>query len=193
MTPSGRRSPHAEALGRLDPPPGTQALGRLARYLDTLAEWNERVNLTGARTPGERVARLVEAVWPLVGAVPAGRLIDVGSGNGSPGLVLALAREDLEVTLLEPRARRWAFLREVSRRAGRSVEVLRARHDGYRGAPAPTVTVRALALPLRELEPLVEGGGRLVVVGSRPRALEPFVDDPGASRPERDIWTLRRA
>ena len=47
-----------------------------------------------------------------------GSLIDVGSGNGSPGLVLALVRDDLEVTLLEPRARRWAFLREAARASG---------------------------------------------------------------------------
>ena len=81
-----------------------------------------------------------------------GRLIDVGSGNGSPGLVLALLRDDLEVTLLEPRARRWAFLREAARAAGRAgIEVQRRRHDGYSGAPAETVTLRALALPLAEL------------------------------------------
>ena len=95
-----RESPHRVALRRLSLEPATAA--RLESYLDTLAEWSRRVNLTGARTPDERVSRLVEAVWPLVEIVPAGRLIDVGSGNGSPGLVLALARDDLDVTLIEP-------------------------------------------------------------------------------------------
>ena len=61
-------------------------------------------------------------------ALPApGALVDVGSGNGSPGLVLALLRDDLSVTLLEPRQKRWAFLREASRRAGRGAEQSRAR------------------------------------------------------------------
>lgn len=117
-------------------------------------------------------------VAPVVRAasVPApGRLIDVGSGNGSPGLVLALLRDDLRVVLLEPRARRWAFLREAARAAGRpEVDTLRLRHDQYVGPPARTVTLRALALPLPELAGLVEAGGRVLVFGGKPTAAAPF-------------------
>jgi len=106
-------SEHREALEALGL--GGQALSRLAAYLDTLAAWSPRVNLTGARTPSERVRLLVGDVLAAAPLPEAGRLVDVGSGNGSPGLVLALLRDDLEVTLLEPRARRWAFLREAAR------------------------------------------------------------------------------
>jgi 16S rRNA (guanine527-N7)-methyltransferase len=146
----------------------------VAVYLDTLAAWSRRVNLTGARTPADRVRLLVGDVLEAAHLPAPGDLIDVGSGNGSPGLVLALLRNDLEVTLLEPRARRWAFLREAARAAGRGVRVLRVRHDGYAGAPAPTVTLRGVALPLAELAGLVEPGGRLVVFGGRPEAGGPF-------------------
>ena len=114
------------------------------------------------------------AVLPAAGLPDPGSLIDVGSGNGSPGLVLALLRDDLEVTLLEPRARRWAFLREAARAAGRPVRVLRLRHDSYPGPPARTVTLRAVAVPLAELAPLVEPGGRVLVFGGRPLAGGPF-------------------
>jgi 16S rRNA (guanine527-N7)-methyltransferase len=120
------------------------------------------------------VRLLVAAVMPAAGLPAAGTLVDVGSGNGSPGLVLALLRDDLEVTLLEPRARRWAFLREAARAAGRPVRVLRFRHDSYPGPPARTVTLRAVALPLAELAPLVAPGGRLLVFGRRPLAGGPF-------------------
>ncbi len=108
----------------------------------------------------------------------------MGSGNGSPGLVLALLRDDLEVTLLEPRARRWAFLREAARAAGRPVRVLRLRHDSYPGPPARTVTMRALAVPLAELAPLVEPGGQVLVFGGRPLAGGPFepTAEPGLHR-----------
>jgi 16S rRNA (guanine527-N7)-methyltransferase len=147
---------------------------RLAAYLDTVAEWSPRVNLTGARTPRERVDVLVAGVLPARGLPVPGRLVDVGSGNGSPGLVLALLRDDLEVTLLEPRQKRWAFLREAARRAGRAVVVERARHDAYSGPPAATVTLRALRLPLRELEPLVLPGGRVIVFGTPPGEEPPF-------------------
>jgi len=149
-------------------------VGRLAVYLDTLAAWSRRVNLTGARTPAERVRLLVGDVLPAATLPAPGTLVDVGSGNGSPGLVLALVRDDLEVTLLEPRARRWAFLREAARAAGRPVHVLRLRHDGYPGPPARTVTVRAVALPLAELAGLVLPGGRVVVFGGRPEVGGPF-------------------
>lgn len=145
----------------------------LERYLDLLAAWSGRVNLTGAATPAERVALLVGAVLPAAPLVRPGRLVDVGSGNGSPGLVLALLRPELRVVLLEPRQRRWAFLREACRAAGRrDIEVLRQRHDQYAGPPAATLTLRALDLPLATLGPLVEDGGRLLVFG-RPRAEAP--------------------
>ena len=54
------------------------------------------------------------------------------------------------------------------------MEVLRLRHDDYAGPAGRTVTLRALALPLRELAPLVEPGGRLLVFGGRPAAARPF-------------------
>jgi 16S rRNA (guanine527-N7)-methyltransferase len=165
-------SPHRASLEALDLP--EPAVARLTAYLDAVAAWSRRVNLTGARTPEERVGRLVGDVLPIVALPGSGTLIDVGSGNGSPGFVLALLRDDLAVTLLEPRSRRWAFLREAARASGRPVEVRRERHDTYSGAPALTVTVRALALPLRELAPLVAPGGRLVVLGRRPRLEGPF-------------------
>jgi 16S rRNA (guanine527-N7)-methyltransferase len=147
--------------------------------LDAVAEWSPRVNLTGARTPSARVDLLVARVLPARGLAVPGRLLDVGSGNGSPGLVLALLRDDLQVTLLEPRQRRWAFLREAARRAGREVEVLRERHDQYQGPPAATVALRALALPLRELRPLVARGGRVLVFGTPPAEETGFAREDG--------------
>src|SRR5262249_17996766 len=140
----------------------------LERYLDVVAPWSGRQNFTAAKTAAERVRLLVAPVLPLAPLAIGPRLLDVGSGNGSPGLVLAILRPDLHVTLLEPRTKRWAFLREAVRAAGLpSVEVLRTRHDGYEGPPATTVTVRAVRLPMEELAPLVEPGGRLLLLGSR--------------------------
>lgn len=139
------------------------------------------MNLTAARTAEERVRLLVAAVLPALPLVRPGRLVDVGSGNGSPGLVLALARDDVQATLLEPRAKRWAFLREAARAAGAGsrVDAVRARHDGYDGPPAETLTLRALALPLPALAPLVVPGGRLLVFGVAPAREGPFAREPG--------------
>ena len=147
----------------------TRPAALLARYLDLVAAWNPRINLTGARTPEERVGVLVAPVWPAATGLEPGLLLDLGSGNGSPGLVLAALRPDVPVTLLEPRQKRWAFLREGARTIGRpEVDVRRCRHDAYDGPPGRTVSVRALALPLAELAPLVAPGGRLLVWGPAP-------------------------
>jgi len=151
----------------------------LARYLDLLAAWSRRVNLTAAATAERRVEVLVAPVLRALSRLAPGGLIDVGSGNGSPGLVLALLAPDRAVTLLEPRARRWAFLREAARGAGRDdVRVLNERHDAYAGPPAANVTLRALRLSLSDLRPLVASGGRALVYGPEP------APDPGWRRLE---------
>jgi 16S rRNA (guanine527-N7)-methyltransferase len=174
------------ALG-LDAP----AAGRLAGYLDLLAAWSARVNLTGARTAEQRVRLLVEPVLPALPLVGPGRLLDVGAGNGSPGLVLALLRPELPATLLEPRQKRWAFLREAARAAGRGdVEVLRLRHDQYAGPPAATVTLRALALAPADLRGLVAPGGRLLVFGPAPSPGPGWQVEPA---PAAGLHVLRRA
>ncbi len=109
------------------------------------------------------VAPILPALPALVGAFD---LIDLGSGNGSPGLVLAVLSPGLRVRLLEPRGRRWAFLREAARVVGAvGVEVLRERHDQHRGPAATRLSLRALRLPLAELAPLLQPGGRLLSWG----------------------------
>jgi len=158
-------SPHHGPLSALGLAP--EVIAGLERYLDLLAAWNRRVNLTGAEGAEERVGLLVAPVIPVAPVLLPGSLLDVGSGNGSPGLVLSLLRPDLRVGLLEPRQKRWAFLREAARAAGRAgVEVLRVRHDGYAGPPATNVTLRALRLDLPALRPLLAPGGRVVALGS---------------------------
>jgi 16S rRNA (guanine527-N7)-methyltransferase len=191
MTPAAdtHTSDHRRVLETLGLP--AAAVERLARYLDLLARWNERANLTGASTAEERVGVLVGAVLPALPLALPGRLIDVGSGNGSPGLIFAAVREDIDVTLLEPRAKRYAFLREAARQLGRpGVSVERCRHDGYDGPPAATVTLRALALPLAALRPLIAPGGRVLVCGREPHAENGFRPLPDGTLP--GCWVFER-
>jgi 16S rRNA (guanine527-N7)-methyltransferase len=145
-----------EAAGVPEP-----ARAQLGQYLDLVARWNARVNLTAAHTATDRVAQLVTPVQGAVPWVRGSSLLDVGSGNGSPGVPLALLCPTVRVTLMEPRARRWAFLREVVRELGLGprVEAWRGRHDTWAGGAADTVTVRAVALDASDLSPLVRAGG----------------------------------
>ncbi|MGC9667008.1 16S rRNA (guanine(527)-N(7))-methyltransferase RsmG [Planosporangium sp. 12N6] len=103
--------------------------------------------------------------------VPSGSLVtDVGSGAGLPGLVLAIARPDLTVVLVEPLARRTAFLSEVVSDLGLGhvvVERARAEDAVATVSPADVVTARAVA-PLDRLAawclPLARVGGRLLAL-----------------------------
>jgi 16S rRNA (guanine527-N7)-methyltransferase len=96
-------------------------------------------------------------------------VIDVGSGAGLPGIVLAVIRPDLSVTLVESMARRTAFLAEAVQALGLedTVRVVRARAEEYAGPPGDVVTARAVA-PLDRLAawclPLVAPGGRLLAL-----------------------------
>lgn len=111
---------------------------------------------------------------PLLGELPEGRCVDVGSGAGLPGIPLAIVAPDRPWTLLEPRRRRAGFLEEVVRELGLACDVVAltaeaaARRprlaEGHVLATARAVagadTVRGLAEPL-----LVEGGVTLVFSG----------------------------
>ena len=110
----------------------------------------------------------------------AARVVDVGSGAGLPGIPLALARPDLTVTLLEPLARRVAFLTECVRRLGlERVTVVRGRaeEDSIRRqlGGADVVTARAVA-PLDKLAgwclPLLRPGGLLLAMKGSTAAAE---------------------
>jgi 16S rRNA (guanine527-N7)-methyltransferase len=114
---------------------------------------------------------------------PGARVVDVGSGGGLPGIVLAIARPDVSVVLVEPLARRTAFLEEAIAALGLDrASVVRARAEELvpvRGRPridrAEVVTARAVA-PLDRLTawclPLVADGGRLLALKGESAAEE---------------------
>lgn len=97
-----------------------------------------------------------------------GRAADVGSGAGLPGLVVAIARPDVQWTLIEPMERRVAWLEEqVDELALTNVAVLRARAEEVEPAQFDVVTARAVSA-LRTLlpwtAPLARAGGELVLL-----------------------------
>ncbi|WP_034266870.1 16S rRNA (guanine(527)-N(7))-methyltransferase RsmG [Actinospica robiniae] len=138
----------------LSPPPAEaerlfgEHLPAMARYAELLAGPGVERGLIGPR----EVDRLWERHLLNCGAVaeliaPGLDVVDVGSGGGLPGLVLAIARPDLRITLLEPLLRRTVFLSEcVERLELRNVEVRRGRAEEWAGrVAADVVTARAVA------------------------------------------------
>lgn len=96
-------------------------------WLDALAVWNAKIDLTAAKEPRAIAWLMLADAMMLAGAVPeAATVVDVGTGAGAPGLALAILRPDLRVTLCEPLGKRAAFLRTVIGTLGRTDVVLRA-------------------------------------------------------------------
>ena len=109
------------------------------------------------------------AVAPLL--PPSAEVVDVGSGAGLPGLVLAIARPDVTLTLVEPLLRRVLWLEEVAEDLGlTNVSVVRARAEELGTGWADVATARAVA-PLAKLSawclPLVRPGGVLLAIKGR--------------------------
>jgi 16S rRNA (guanine527-N7)-methyltransferase len=100
---------------RVQPTP--EQLSMIQRYITMLLAWNEKVNLTAIRDPLEILYRHFCESMYAVTAVPlqAGRLADVGSGGGFPGLALKIARPELQVFLIESNVKKATFLAEVVR------------------------------------------------------------------------------
>lgn len=109
---------------------GTRALGldltagqyeQFLAYLDLLLKWNRRINLTALRTPDEIISRhFLDSLLLLPHLPETGRLLDIGSGAGFPGLPLKIVRPGLAVDLVEATAKKASFLKEAVRRLGLS-------------------------------------------------------------------------
>lgn len=157
-------------LGLVDLPVGTEE--KLLAYLALLVKWNAAYNLTAVRDPQQMLVKHLLDSLSILPQVTDGSLIDVGTGAGLPGLVLAIARPGLRVTLLDSNGKKVRFLRQViaelkianAQAVQSRVEEHEARYD--------VVTSRAFATLADMLawsgQLAVEGGCFLAMKGQRP-------------------------
>ena len=129
-----------------------ETLARLAAYIALLADWSTRHNLVSARSLEDVWRRHVLDSAQLARFVPAGAesLIDLGSGAGFPGLVLATLRRDVAVTLVEATAKKCRFLAEANACLRTGARIVNQRIEDIARAPFDVVTARACA-PLPRL------------------------------------------
>jgi 16S rRNA (guanine527-N7)-methyltransferase len=137
-------------------PVSRETLERLDAYVALLASWNRRINLVGASTMGDPWRRhILDSAQLLPHLRPRARvLVDLGSGAGLPGLVLAILGVP-EVHLVESDQRKAAFLREAARMTGTLAVIHPQRAEKVPRLAADTVTARAVA-PLPDLLDIAE-------------------------------------
>lgn len=134
-------------LTALGVPVAVAEAARLGAYLDLLARWGRVHNLTAIKDRDAMIERLVGESLALRLALRGGRIADVGSGAGLPGIPLAIVEPEREFTLIESRAKRAAFLRHAKTELVlANVDVIEARAEDLRdAAPFDTVLARAVA------------------------------------------------
>ena len=169
-------------------PVSKETCERVGLYLTLLLQWNHRVNLTGARELGELVGDHLPDSFALAKLAPlSASVVDIGSGGGLPALPFAILRPDCRVTMVEPRAKRIAFLNMAARSCACGlVKVVRARLEDQPPHAHLVAASRATFCPedwLKLAPELLSPGGVGIVF-----AVEPV--DPGPS-PRRLVDSIR--
>jgi len=165
---------------------GIEALGievsknartQLIAYLRELATWNATYNLTAVREPMAMVTRHLLDSLAVLDFVSGAAVADIGSGPGLPGLVIAIARPRLAVTLVESNGKKAAFMRHARRRLGlNNVTVAQERVESWHpDSKFDCVICRAFAAAgecARLAGHLVAPGGRFLLMKGRDPAVE---------------------
>jgi 16S rRNA (guanine527-N7)-methyltransferase len=155
------------ALGDFKISVDLKQISLIQQYIKTLMRWNEKLNLTAIRNPLEILYRHFCESMFAASAIPVdkGRLADIGSGPGFPGIPLKIIRPDLELCLVESNIKKGTFLAEVVRELQLSnSRVLISRYEelGEEVAPLDYVCSRAVG----EFGPFLEWAGS-EAVGAR--------------------------
>jgi len=164
----------AAEAARLSIPLAAGVADRLAAYATSLWAWNERLNLTRHTDVGRFVSRDVGDSAALAAHLAHGeRVLDVGTGGGAPGVILAILRPDLRVELCDSVAKKARAVAEIVRETGLALPVhAAAAQELVASRPAgtarfDTLVARAVA-PLAKLlgwfEPRADAFGRLLVI-----------------------------
>jgi len=148
-------------------------IARLMSYLAGLVKWNQAFNLTAIRDPLEMVDKHLLDSLSVLPHVGEGALIDIGTGAGLPGFIVALARPALAVTLLDSNGKKTRFLKQMAAELGAgNVTVVTARCEEHEGRYAQ-ISSRAFA----SLADMVEGTAHLLAPDGRWLAMKGHVPE----------------
>ena len=118
----------------------------LLDYLALLAKWNKVYNLTAVRDPLEMVTLHLLDSLSVLSYIDGKSLLDVGSGGGLPGIVLAICLPELQVTTIDTVQKKAIFMRQVKGELGLgNLQVVNARVEEYEAEPFELIISRAFS------------------------------------------------
>jgi len=149
---------------------------QLMDYLALMAKWNSVYNLTSLRDPLQMVTHhLLDSLAAVSAFEGAKNVLDVGAGGGLPGIVLAIARPDMQVSLIDTVHKKTAFLTQVKAELGlKNVTVYTMKVQELKAGPFDVITSRAFA----DLSDFVNWSGHLLEEGGK------FIALKGTAPPE---------
>lgn len=109
-----------------------EALERFDIYARLLTEWNEKINLTAITEPSEIVIKhFVDSltIFNVIDIPQGAKVIDVGTGAGFPGLVMKIARPDLDITLMDSTKKRLTVIEDILDNMGLETEIVHSRAE----------------------------------------------------------------
>ncbi|KYJ86411.1 16S rRNA (guanine(527)-N(7))-methyltransferase RsmG [Sulfurovum riftiae] len=122
-----------------------EIIEKLEKFADLLHEWNQIHNLTGAKSVAAIYDNIIDSLYPLTFIKVPATLLDVGTGAGFPGLVLAIALPQSEVVLAEPLKKRVSFLKYAAIDLGlKNVKVEAKRVEFVEHEPFEMISSRAV-------------------------------------------------
>lgn len=135
-------------------------------YKELLTKWNKVHNLTGAKTLDQIDHFIVDAITPITFLPEVKTVMDIGTGAGFPGMILAMGMEKTQFTLVEPLSKRASFLQFVKADLGlENVEVKAVRAEQLSPKPYDLITSRAVTdtkMLLKLSEPFRQEGTLLL-------------------------------
>jgi 16S rRNA (guanine527-N7)-methyltransferase len=143
---------------------------RLLRLLDELDDWNQRMNLTAIRERGQQITKHLLDSLAVHSHLRGTRIADIGTGAGFPGLPLAVAMPQLELTLIDSTAKKLKFVEHAAQTLGlHNVQTAHTRAENYRPKERFDCVVSRAVGPI---ETFVKWSGHLCVGGGRLLAMK---------------------
>ena len=166
----------SDGIDEMDLPLWAAQREQLMDYLALMAKWNGVYNLTSLRDPMQMVTHhLLDSLAAVPAFADAKNVLDVGAGGGLPGIVLAICRPDMKVSLIDTVHKKTAFLTQVKAELGlANVTVHTMKVQDLQAGPFDVITSRAFA----DLSDFVNWSGHLLADGGQ------FIALKGVAPPE---------